>query len=1127
MMTTRGRRARTDRARWFGVLVAAAVIFTSPYPGAVAAATDTAATVADIPQTTIISASQTGRFIQVFGSSASAEPFAVEIATSGGAERGLLWHRAPVFDTASRPLGWRVTVRAPLADDTPVIVSARTVDRSGAVDPSPAVFQVMVDAVPPVVEGLEIDGGGLVTNSQVVSVRSRVRDAAMMRIVTDERQLYGAPWVAYAAEATVALPPGDGTKLVMVQYADERGNETDIRDAQVQVTLDRTAPSIVGVEPARAGLDLIFDEAVMAPGPVDLTVSGRPVKRVLQATGNRSILHLPFAGLTSGAQYDLSLPRRSGVMDLAGNQVRAGSIRFRALDTLAPSAPPSLEASGVDALVRLDWTAASDDVEVAGYRVYRSAAPLQGRPSLEFLVGETGALGYLDDSGVSNEVYYYAVGAVDTNGNEGSLSSAVRVRVGIKGMYHGEQTESTNICKDCHSQVAEPGVSPEQAERRRCLSCHDGTGSRHNVAAGLGSAAAEVGPEGAAEGLAAAAARGVVTSHVAGDGGLRCSDCHTPHRSPSQVPRLLSIKAPDGTRVSGGPRYCLVCHEERSTEGQGARKRVSSSRYASSGHAALPVPSGTRVSCGACHRPHASSQPALLARAEAELCLDCHTASRVSGPLGWDVAKQFAERSRHAVEGTTADGLVGAALSCSSCHDSHLARRGATGLSDPASRLIDPATRGGTASPWTAEKGTMTDFCLACHRSATEGVPLPPIAFPIIDAARFPMFPGWDKTAFVASAHGTASGSSPGDRLCTACHQPHGSPNARTLVGGEDTSATAGLCLSCHDGSRPGVPDIKAPLVKASRHPTLDVSGRHSDIEGPQELGFNGGSPDMRHAECADCHDVHSARGGRHKPGSAAAGPSVEGAVGVRVTRWPGAPLSGPGSLDLEAVRLSAGISEEWQLCFKCHSSYTTLGSTRSAGNVTRDIAAEFNPVNGSYHGAVGPPKADARIAFVPGSVWAATSRMTCTDCHSGDDVDRGGAAGPHGSDNEAILARPFTGRTGEPGTDGDLCFSCHDRGVYGGSDDPSRDVSRTAFADASRNLHSVGAAGAGHRVACVSCHAAVVHGARMRALLVAGDDTSAARATGSPGVTLTAGMPEPGAWTFEGCSHEGACHDR
>lgn len=85
-------------------------------------------------------------------------------------------------------------------------------------------------------------------------------------------------------------------------------------------------------------------------------------------------------------------------------------------DTTPPTVPAGLQAAPLSAnRVELTWAAASDDVAVAGYGIYRD----------DLLVDTTAALVYTD-SGLSAETEYrYQVLAFDTGGNESARSQAV------------------------------------------------------------------------------------------------------------------------------------------------------------------------------------------------------------------------------------------------------------------------------------------------------------------------------------------------------------------------------------------------------------------------------------------------------------------------------------------------------------------------------------------------------------------------------------------------------------------------------------------------------------------------------------------------------------------------------
>jgi hypothetical protein len=151
----------------------------------------------------------------------------------------------------------------------------------------------------------------------------------------------------------------------------------------------------------------------------------------------------------------------------------------------------------------------------------------------------------------------------------------------------------------------------------------------------------------------------------------------------------------------------------------------------------------------------------------------------------------------------------------------------------------------------------------------------------------------------------------------------------------------------------------------------------------------------------------------------------------------------------------------EYQLCFKCHSSWTTQPSGQT------DLARVLNPANPSYH----PVEAAGRNlgidlrAFTTG--WSPGSLTRCSDC-DGSDSDL--ARGPHGSIYRYLLRRPYTASPAPRATQSDeLCFLCHAYDTYA-----NRDAAQSQQAASRFNAP----AGKGHAfhvgeesVPCYACH--------------------------------------------------------
>lgn len=89
-------------------------------------------------------------------------------------------------------------------------------------------------------------------------------------------------------------------------------------------------------------------------------------------------------------------------------------------DTQAPSAPTNLQASASGALASLVWTASTDNIAVAGYRIYRDG--------LE--IGTSVTTAYSDTSASPSTAYSYTVRAYDYANNLSAVSNMANVTTG-------------------------------------------------------------------------------------------------------------------------------------------------------------------------------------------------------------------------------------------------------------------------------------------------------------------------------------------------------------------------------------------------------------------------------------------------------------------------------------------------------------------------------------------------------------------------------------------------------------------------------------------------------------------------------------------------------------------------
>jgi chitodextrinase len=90
-------------------------------------------------------------------------------------------------------------------------------------------------------------------------------------------------------------------------------------------------------------------------------------------------------------------------------------------DTTPPSAPANLTGSAGYTSVSLSWNAATDNVGVAGYNIFRCQPSALGQPCTVVWIGQTSSPQYLDTL-TSNTPYNYQVQAFDLANNVSPLS---------------------------------------------------------------------------------------------------------------------------------------------------------------------------------------------------------------------------------------------------------------------------------------------------------------------------------------------------------------------------------------------------------------------------------------------------------------------------------------------------------------------------------------------------------------------------------------------------------------------------------------------------------------------------------------------------------------------------------
>ena len=418
-----------------------------------------------------------------------------------------------------------------------------------------------------------------------------------------------------------------------------------------------------------------------------------------------------------------------------------------------------------------------------------------------------------------------------------------------------------------------------------------------------------------------------------------------------------------------------------------------------------------------------------------------------------------------------------------------LAARTAALLCLPAAALAAPAPHRGPRTPaditQAMETGPHAGLCDKCHTShAGEVTPQPnallgPDDNALCDGCHTVAWKGGSYPGtwlYAGSAHGSNPatvwpGPSPPARTdmpaggkCVNCHDPHGWDDATGTIPHLAVGREEQLCLACHGGS-PALVNVQTDQLKPFRHPAQDYTGRHTGADESQPSSFAFSPVNNRHAECEDCHDPHVARTDPPPLAPTLDAPkSVLGVSRVRVLNGPAG--STPSYFFTPGADTVSAPVAEYQLCFKCHSSWTVQPSGQT------DFGVVLNPNNPSYH-PVEAPGRDLTLqpgAFAPG--WSATSVTPCGSCHGS---DLGTVRGPHGSNFRYLLRQPYTATSAhEAMTPDGLCFQCHAYDVYANpfASDAVRRASRfNKPGSASGHAEHVG----GQQVPCYACH--VTHG--------------------------------------------------
>jgi predicted CXXCH cytochrome family protein len=365
------------------------------------------------------------------------------------------------------------------------------------------------------------------------------------------------------------------------------------------------------------------------------------------------------------------------------------------------------------------------------------------------------------------------------------------------------------------------------------------------------------------------------------------------------------------------------------------------------------------------------------------------------------------------------------------------------------------------------------------------------VSVPTTPATRYPL-----------NAGSFTSPHTPADSLvsdtCAACHRSHVAQNANLLA---EPATQATMCFTCHDTAGSGselkteaqftdplVPDNNAgaPGLVRSGYFQHDALSTSAPITHTLSSDNEFGGILNRHAECADCHNSHNAT--TTPSAQFTDGWSVSGRQaaisGVSVVN--GAAGAAPTYTFLSGT-VGSQPDREYQICFKCHSGYTTLSARDLTFPSTwaLDKAIELNPGTGTDTASYHPVEAPGRNS-TPQMAWSLANSspykqwnfqvggtVRCVNCHGdprkltygtpplpqlpGVDATTGAGAdlAPHSSQFRGLLIQNYRDRElmgpleKYDAANFALCYVCHAEKAFVDSSS-----STTSFFDHGHDMH-------------------------------------------------------------------------
>jgi len=228
------------------------------------------------------------------------------------------------------------------------------------------------------------------------------------RVYRDGSRVGSTPLTTYT---DTGLSPGN-TYGYRVSAYDWIGNESEKSTTLFVATADGSAPTapanLQGTAVSTSRIDLAWTASTDNVG-----VTGYRIYRDGAVIGTTAGTSFSDTGLAEYTTYVY----RVAACDAGGNESTPSSpLTATTVDATAPSVPSNLQGTGASASqIDLTWTASTDNVGVAGYRVYRDGS----------LVASPAGTTYSDTGLAAGTTYGYRVAAYDAAGNTSAQCAVV------------------------------------------------------------------------------------------------------------------------------------------------------------------------------------------------------------------------------------------------------------------------------------------------------------------------------------------------------------------------------------------------------------------------------------------------------------------------------------------------------------------------------------------------------------------------------------------------------------------------------------------------------------------------------------------------------------------------------